>query len=233
MVNRQIPNDFNNTSFINTIKIIEELFGKKWLNKNKQNHPLKQLWQRQDFLASNELYVIGLGLNKALQHKEKKWIDNFVKEIKQHKDIRQIQAICYELFIYTLFQNNVKLAKPNQQSFDLILIKNTQKINISVKRLTESDRANQLYSDFIQYKQFLVENLNALNENAIQLIMMFSEYKNYELEKSKKLIQEALKNKQNIFNHNYMVIIKKIECEQDGWTLKIKLFCQLDQKGIS
>lgn len=62
------------------IKAVENAFDQRWLKKN-NNHPLQILWNRQDALATNELYALGKAIyNLTKNHSE--WLKTTVKSVK-------------------------------------------------------------------------------------------------------------------------------------------------------
>lgn len=220
-INRQIPNGIDKSELKISIDLIKKSFSNKWLSK-KQEHPLRELWKRKDFLATSELYVIGKGIKKLLDNDEIEWLNNFIKEIKKHKDIRQIQAICYELFIYTMIQNKVKLSKPNQQSFDLTILRRFQNVRVSIKRLTTSDIFTELSEQFEECKKNFIENLNKNYKNGYQIILMFNNYEEYSLQKCKHFIEELLFKEYDLIGKNFSCFIKKMKCEQKDWFISNK-----------
>ncbi len=211
-INRQIPQDLDKLKVLEAIRILEKKFGKKWLTKNKK-HPLRELWKRKDFLSTSELYVIGLGLKKLLENNEREWLENFVKEVKKLKNIRQLKALCYELFIYTLIENKTRLSKPKQPAFDLTIFTKTQDIRVSIKRLTESDIFIKLKDEFRKCEEYFIQLLNEYDENGYQIILRFDEYKRFSLQKCKGLIQEGLLKKQNLVSKDQSLFIKRIKCK--------------------
>lgn len=135
---RQIPNGFDEKIFLKTIDAIKSLFSERWLNKNPTKNILKQLWHRKDFLAASELYIIGLGINKLQSNNYNDWLKDLYKQINKNNEAT-IYGIIYELFIYTLFQNKIELAEPNQAHYDLKIRKEKQTIYTSIKKLTTSE----------------------------------------------------------------------------------------------
>ena len=155
---RQIPSGFDETNFLKTIDNIKLLFNERWLNKNSTKNILKKLWHRKDFLAASELYIIGLGISKLQNNDYTDWLKDLYKQINKNKEA-PIYGIMYELFIYTLFQNKIELAMPNQAHYDLKIIKEKQSIYTSIKKLTTSDQEKELKQNFIDLENFYIKEL--------------------------------------------------------------------------
>lgn len=215
---RQIPSGFDETNFLKTIDNIKLLFNERWLNKNPTKNILKKLWHRKDFLAASELYIIGIGINKLQNNDYTDWLKDLYKQINKNKEA-PIYGIMYELFIYTLFQNKIELAVPNQAHYDLKIIKEKQFIYTSIKKLTTSDQEKELKQNFIDLENFYIKELKKNNLNGLSLYLQFNDYKNFNLESAKIIIKKTLTSKRNLTGNNFFTILKEIKCNSDNFII--------------
>jgi hypothetical protein len=117
MIKRQLIHDLDNNLQLNTINEIKELFGEEFLTKGRDlnNHQLKILWNRVDYLSTVELYLIGYSIKHNKHNKE--WIEDFRNKVKKNKE-GSIRGFIYESFISSIIRNSI-LADPSQESYDL------------------------------------------------------------------------------------------------------------------
>lgn len=215
---RQIPNDFEEKIFIKNIDYIKSLFNDKWLNRNPTKNIFKQLWHRKDFLASCELYTIGLGVKKLQTNNYDNWLKDFYKQINKN-NVASIYGIIYELFIYTLFQNKIELAEPNQAHYDFKILKEKQSIYTSIKKLTTSEQEKKLKQDFNILKKFYIKELKRNNLNGLSLYLQFNDYKNYTLDSAKKIIKKTILQKSDITNNDFFTTLKEIKCNENNFII--------------
>lgn len=215
---RQIPNDFDEENFLKTIDYIKSLFNERWLNKNTTKNIFKQLWHRKDFLASSELYIIGLGINKLNNNNYNDWLKDLYKQINKNKE-SAIYGIVYELFIYTLFTNKIELADPNQAHYDLKIMKDKQTIYTSIKKLTTSEQEKKLKQDFIDLEKFYIKELKKNKLNGLSLYLHFNNYQDFNIDKAKKIIKDTLSKKDNLTHNIYFTILKEIKCNENNFAI--------------
>jgi len=215
---RQIPNGFDKINFLKTIDNIKLLFSERWLNKNPTKNIFKQLWHRRDFLASSELYIIGLGIGKLKNNSNEEWLKDLYKQVNKNKEAG-IYGIFYELFIYILYQNKLELAIPNQANYDLKIIKEKQTIYTSIKKLTTSEDEKKLKQNFIDLEKFYVKELKKTKLNGFSLFLHFNNYDDFSLNNAKKIIKDTLAKKDNLTNSSYFTILKEIKCNENNFII--------------
>lgn len=215
---RQIPNGFDENIFLKTIDCIKTIFSERWLNNNPTKNIFKQLWHRKDFLAASELYIIGLGINKLQKNNYNDWLKDLYTQINKNEEAT-IYGIIYELFIYTLFQNNIELAKPNQAHYDFKIIKNKQTIYTSIKKLTTSKQEKELEQNFHDLELFYTEELKRNKLNGLALFLHFNKHEEFSVNNAKKIIKNTLVKKNNLTSDNYFTILKEIKCDTDNFII--------------
>lgn len=112
---------------------IENYFGKNWLNKNK-NHPLVELWKRNDFLSTNELYALGYSIG-IIKHVDEKWLKQQINLIKVG-DVNNRKGAFFEITGLALlaYKNKILFSIENQPGYDATLMfKNERIFRISMK----------------------------------------------------------------------------------------------------
>lgn len=163
-MNRQIPNDLAHEKVVSNIEFIEEVIGRKWLNKSgKKYNALRELWLRTDFLSTIELYTLGTALKNIECNENIDWIDDFIKQIKSSNH-DNIIGVCFEAIAYSLFSthNEVILSKPGQPGYDFSVLMDAGEVRFSCKKLQESDEEKKLKQEFIYigkvFKEELIKN---------------------------------------------------------------------------
>ena len=175
MIKRQLIHDLDNNLQLNTINEIKELFGEEFLTKGRDlnNHQLKILWNRVDYLSTVELYLIGYSIKHNKHNKE--WIEDFRNKVKKNKE-GSIRGFIYESFISSIIRNSI-LADPSQESYDL-KIKNSGllDVNLSIKKMLLSEKEIAYKKSFEvlenEYKKVLQTN----KLNGIYLVIKTYEY---------------------------------------------------------
>lgn len=144
--NRQNTLRFSEEDMESVFKGLADGFSHKWIIR-KGSHPLQLLWNRRDFLATNELYTFGSYL-KQLSEIDRKWVQQRIKDIKIDNRNQQ-QGALFEICALGMLINGghkVYPSKGNTPGYDGTLkMACGKKINISIKN----------YNISIHYRDFL------------------------------------------------------------------------------
>lgn len=137
---------------IEAIQAVEDLFEKKWLEKN-DGHRLQILWSRRDIISTSELYSLGKSILK-LSIDNRKWLASNAVTIK--KDIKRSHGLLTEIITIGSLSSDNGIIKPYPNSFPIydysINFKNDYKIKVSVKNfdITDHEREFQSRCDIIK-----------------------------------------------------------------------------------
>jgi len=141
--------------FNRAISCIAETFGERWLEaKSAKRNLIREIWQRQDFVSSMELFFVGSALQKIVRNGEyKDWMEDFLRRAKSSDDGNAIGAI-YEAVMYSMLADNpgVTLAPPAQAGFDFTAQFGEGVIRYSCKRLQVSDQEKKSRLEFEEFK---------------------------------------------------------------------------------
>lgn len=117
--------------------------GEPWVRDTAVVHPVRELWQRRDFLASTELLSIGMALNKLQASQPPAQMQELADRVRSFDSGTRAGAI-FETMAAAMFEHNgqrVRLAEPNEPGFDLsILFPNGHEVRVSCKALGMSYR---------------------------------------------------------------------------------------------
>ncbi len=116
------------------LAILVSEFGEEWLNTGNSN-PVQQLWQRQDWLSTCELLLLGNSL-KILKPVAPNWVSEQVKLIKK-EDRNNRRGALFELLALSLFDGegvSIKPAANSNPGYDgTVFLPRNASIQISVK----------------------------------------------------------------------------------------------------
>lgn len=194
MGKRQLINDIDDNSQLETINEIKELFGEKFLTKGRDldTHQLKILWNRVDYLSTVELYLIGNSIKHNKYNQE--WIDDFKSKVIKNKE-GSVRGFIYELFISSIINNSI-LAEPSQECYDL-KIKNSQSldINLSIKKMLLSEKEVAYKKGF---EELEIKFKKILQTNKLNGVALFIKTDNYDYDE----IYDVIKNVPKFFKQN-------------------------------
>lgn len=156
---------------------IIDFYEIEWLENDKEEHPLQQLWKRKDYLATNELMILGIVLN-GLKRKNVTWLKNLVKKSKSIDRNTRIGAF-FEMFGLGYFQEKNYTILPaaiNQKGFDgIIQFSNGAAIRLSLKNYGESVHNSEFESKCKDLDLEIKQILRRVNSPPIVILIDFSE----------------------------------------------------------
>lgn len=140
---RQVPGNIPEDDFNERINFLRNFLGEKWISKSTNyNSPLKLLWNRRDFLASTELYIIASAVQKFLGNgKEQEWLDGYKTFLKSPK-ASEVVSQTYELVSASIFQTDgqaVELCGSCFPGYDFGIHLKKRHLRVSCKKLQPSD----------------------------------------------------------------------------------------------
>ncbi len=171
-----LPNTIPIDIFEKSLETIAQFFSEEWLN-DQNNHPLQILWQRNDPLATNELYSFGYSLYSIINGNIN-WIEKNVEEIKDTYNDNKIGEI-FEILTAAMLKNGgieVKYPKQHNPGYDLTAIfQDNNKINISCKDHGVSDRQKSFEKNSKKFEKIFFKYCKYLGFNNVCCHIIFSE----------------------------------------------------------
>ena len=147
------------------LQVVEELFGKEYLNSLTAKGALPTLWKRLDFIATNELITLGMAISNLKEKNNTEindWLFSTAKAVKKHaKNNGQSNGFIREIIFCGSISNsvgNIIPAKKAQQGYDLEIKTINSNFATSLKKFGKSDNhkefevfCNQL-ANIVKYK---------------------------------------------------------------------------------
>jgi hypothetical protein len=149
---------------------LRDLFGEKWLALNEGN-PIQTLWNRRDFLATNELYALGYSCQLLLP-KHSAWLKKQIVQIKAPDTNNRIGAL-FEITGLGVFAEKhiVVPAQSNNPGFDAeIFLSDSKKLRLSLKHHSNSTHFKNFLKESIGLEREFKFRFNKTNYLALQLI---------------------------------------------------------------
>jgi hypothetical protein len=119
---------------------VARAFGEEWLTA-KKDHPLRRLWRRGDFLATNELYWLGDSFMRLSANE--RWIGHAVERIKLPNRNDRVGLTFEVLGLAAFATSDQKLALPSANNPDWdgeLSVGDGPRYRLSVKNFGESSR---------------------------------------------------------------------------------------------
>ncbi|HLP87250.1 MAG TPA: hypothetical protein VK184_01420 [Nostocaceae cyanobacterium] len=165
-------------------------FSKEWLN-TRNNNPVQQLWQRQDWLSTCELLLLGNAI-KTLKPIAAKWVSDQVKTIKQ-EDKNNRRGALFELLALSLFDGegvSIKPAARNNPGYDgTILLPRSHSIKVSIKSYGMSNHQQEFNN---QCNILESELKKALSERQLTAVGFLVRAKNYPTQSDWEILRRRL-----------------------------------------
>jgi hypothetical protein len=152
----------DNERFENALQSLAKMFDLEWLSDTNGTNPLQVVWNRRDWLASEELINLAAGAN--LSHLPSSWIKDIVKKIKD-KDVLNRQGALFELFMAGVLHNppsqKVIFPKTNTPGYDLTLCyPNQSQMKISLKNYGSSAHYQSFIRECKTIEEYIQKNLD-------------------------------------------------------------------------
>lgn len=222
-INRQIPKGIPNDDVNECIQVIEDLLGEKWLGKNNKSlNKMQALWSRKDYLATIELYTLGNAIRGIKARGEVEWLNDFCKQVKSPNESNLAGAV-FEAISFSMFSDNhiVDLPSPGTPGYDLTVLFGERRVNVSCKKLQNSDKYKKARTEFEFLKKKFSDILKDNNVTGQQLVF-FSE-KNVPFPARNKIIKHVrdLIKGRNVESKlkGFDVFLKQISSDVDGFSL--------------
>lgn len=159
------------------MQIIEVRYGKKWLETNK-NHPISQLWNRADEMATHELMFLATSIDN-LHAIDENWTNQQVKISKSQQENNSRGALFELMALSTMHSKNhpVDPAKLNQAGFDgTINNPNNPKIRVSIKNYGTSSSQKTFLKKAKRAEEMIVTLLKKYNYTSTQVYVDFADH---------------------------------------------------------
>ncbi|MDO9000996.1 MAG: hypothetical protein Q7W45_14610 [Bacteroidota bacterium] len=179
--NRQNALKINDQELDTVLKIVEDTFEKNWLCEKKDN-PLQKLWERRDSLSTNELFSLGICLQR-LNGIDSNWVKKQVKIIKTGPSNNRIGAF-FEVFGLGFLGSESRIipSKENQPGYDGILNLDAGKsMRISLKNYGISAHQKDFIKNSEQIELLIKQLLSKHNLPPLQVLIESPE--NYPVQK--------------------------------------------------
>lgn len=159
-------------------KQIEGRMGKDTIANLSDSHPLKKILNREDNIATVELYSLSKSIERMAKIDEK-WLETRLKDIKS-EHLNNINGALFEIYGISLLNFKENIAKPtkkNQSGVDAILSLNTGKsINFSLKRFSISEHQKAFIKFSKEFENSLVQQIQFKNIRDIKLTIQCNIY---------------------------------------------------------
>ena len=150
-------------NYINSRRVIADLFGKEWLGSG-ENNELQKLWKRTDWIAHTELLIFGHCLEKC-------WLINkdrakyFVETIKKSSNRNERRGCIYEIIVAGAYYDEGSTLvefppNPNNPGYDLKLIQDKITIYISIKTYGLFQRVDEFVEKSKEIEGLIKQNIN-------------------------------------------------------------------------
>jgi len=150
----------DNKRFENALQALANIFGEEWLSDAKGTNPLQIVWNRLDWLASEEL--INLGAGASLIHIPPSWLNTIVKTIKTGDALNR-QGALFELFMAGVLHNpprqQVIFPRSNMPGYDLTLCYPDQaQMRLSLKNYNSSAHYQSVVRECKKIEEWIQKN---------------------------------------------------------------------------
>lgn len=181
MNKRQNPLKLSEKELNQIVLYIKQRFGEEWFNKN-QDHILVSLYNRTDFLATNELVTLSKSL-KIMDNIDKGWVDGRIKEIKS-KNSNNSRGYCFEIIGLAMLAQgiNYKLIPctgNNPGTDGKLLFDDGLCMELSMKNYAMSKhqefflkQSGELYEIYLS----LLKGKNICSKKFMRMCIVFNEY---------------------------------------------------------
>lgn len=171
--NRIIPSGVSKSSLEESLGIIVDFFTEEWLNE-KGEHPLKKLWERNDVIATTELFTFGRSI-LSIKDLDKNWIKKSVRRIKEG-NANNVIGYVFEIIAAAMINKgeNQELTLPpsDNPAIDLIVnLDDGSKVNISCKKYGLSDREKFFNRNAEELEDLFIKICKKYGKNRIQCII--------------------------------------------------------------
>jgi hypothetical protein len=121
---------------------VQQFFGKEWLsNPANATNPMHQLWHRDDWVASSELFTFGRALQQAAHPSAQPWLRDHAQRMRQH-DPNGARGSAFEILCAAMLATDgqrVEFPAPSEPGYDLrLLLPNGRRLRVSCKALASS-----------------------------------------------------------------------------------------------
>lgn len=190
-------------------KMIDYLGGDIWLSKlHNAAHPIVKLWNRKDFMATNELINFARAVD-ILEKKDEKWLRRTM-DIVAREDLNNVRGAIFEILALSVFSDNqckvIPAAEGNPGIDGTIAFHNGVNLNLSIKNygISNAEKNFQIFMGEI-YEYFWRE-AEKRNIFTVELVLEIKRYLDGTKDKLevKKLVHEAL----NQFSKTFRVDIQ-------------------------
>ena len=178
-------------------KMLNYLGGDIWLKKSKNvNHPIVKLWNRKDFMATNELINFANAVN-IMDGIDSKWTKNTMKNV-AGKDYNNAHGAIFEILALSVFaESNCKVIPASMGNPGIdgrVEFSNGSALNLSIKYYGTSQPEQQFQS---YMKEIVSEVEKELKKRAVISADIVLEFKIYpdspnDKKKIKELVFKAL-----------------------------------------
>lgn len=174
MINRRNSLKMADDELEGYMQILIDSFSLEWLEK-KNNHPIQILWERNDELATNELYSLAESI-KSLNKIDPEWVKAQVKLAKS-RDKNNSRGAIFELLALGMMnapEHPVQPAKRNQAGYDGIITKSKgQHTRVSIKSYGCSNFQQQFEKKAKEIEKTVIKLLKKYNYQSSQIILDF------------------------------------------------------------
>lgn len=178
-------------------KLVEYLGGDIWFSKScNAAHPIVKLWNRKDFMATNELINFARAVD-ILEGIDEKWLRRTMKTV-AGKNLNNVRGAIFEILALSVFSDSqckvVPASEGNPGIDGTVVFHNGVKLNLSIKNYGISN-AEKTFQNFMnEVYEYFWREAKKRKILSIQLVLEMKRYVCSDREKAevKKLVREAL-----------------------------------------
>jgi hypothetical protein len=138
---RQLPGPIPPDEFVKTIKALEDYVGSDWLAAQPPGaSPFTEVWNRYDYLASLELFMVADSYLQMAPLTEDEWLAQYRAALRSH-NAKDVVSQTYELTTAAMFSyaHQAKLCPPSHRGYDFTVSDGGKAVRVSCKKLGPSD----------------------------------------------------------------------------------------------
>lgn len=174
-------------------KMVEYLGGDIWFSKSyNAAHPIVKLWNRKDFMATNELVNFARAVD-ILEKKDKKWLKRTM-EIVAGKNLNNVKGAIFEILALSVFYDNqckvIPAAEGNPGIDGTIVFHSGVKLNLSIKNYGISNAEKNFQNFMCEVYEYFCKEAEKRKIFTVELVLEMKKYLDGDRDKSviKKLV---------------------------------------------
>ena len=158
------------------LEAVRDAFGEDWLTGN-QSHPVRDLWSRNDFLATSELFWLGDSILRITPTAQR-WVDDVVSDIESPNRNVRVGAL-FELFAMAMFASDGQRVEPTRRGnphFDGDVILKNLRLRMSLKNFGAPSRELEFEKRSEEVRQEMLKTGRARGTHWVGMLVQAAKY---------------------------------------------------------